>query len=361
LNHFVSGELEGLGSNNITIRSETTREMFLLGQFAQLTHEDMLAISAEVDGVSDITPTLMLLGSPVSYEGESTTPNVFGTIRRFMDLNRIYPVEGRFLSPSDSRYRRRVAVVGAEVREELLLPDDPVGEYIQIGSEWFKIIGLMEERGEFLGNSQDNYVIIPYGTARSIIGSAKRQDISINLTVDDVDAVEEVTDRITRVLREQHNLADGEADDFSVMTPEQIMESVSNIINSITMVFGGVVSISLLVGGVGIMNIMLVSVTERTREIGICKALGAHRSDILMQFLIEALVLCLLGGLIGLVLGYGLGAMISGMLPGFPAAYVPWWAALLSFGFSAGVGIVFGILPAAKAANLDPIDALRYE
>src|SRR5690606_7864091 len=134
-------------------------------------------------------------------------------------------------------------------------------------------------------------------------------------TVDDVDAVDEVTARIKRVLRDRHNIQEGEADDFSVMTPEQIMESVSNIINSITVVFGGVVSISLLVGGVGIMNIMLVSVTERTREIGICKALGAHRSDILMQFLIEALVLCLLGGLIGLVLGYGLGAMISGMLP----------------------------------------------
>jgi putative ABC transport system permease protein len=132
-------------------------------------------------------------------------------------------------------------------------------------------------------------------------------------------------------------------------------------LNTVTVVMGGIVGISLLVGGIGIMNIMLVSVTERTREIGICKAIGAKRHHILLQFLLEALVLCLLGGLVGLALGYGIGAVAASLIPGFPDAFTPWWAVAIALGFSGGVGVVFGILPAAKAANLDPISSLRYE
>jgi putative ABC transport system permease protein len=179
--------------------------------------------------------------------------------------------------------------------------------------------------------------------------------------VDDIERMEETTARMRRILRQQHGLKPGQADDFRIQTAEQLTASFNAIVNTITVVAGGIVGISLLVGGIGIMNIMLVSVTERTREIGILKALGARRVDILLQFLIEAVVLCLLGGIIGIALGFGVGALVAMVLPGFPPAHVPVWAILLSVGFSAAVGTVFGILPAAKAAQLDPIESLRYE
>jgi putative ABC transport system permease protein len=193
------------------------------------------------------------------------------------------------------------------------------------------------------------------------MGKGRDLDIQIQLLVDDIGRQEEVKERIRRVLRQEHGLKATEPDDFRVQTPEQLTESFNAVINTITAVSAGIVSISLLVGGIGIMNIMLVSVTERTREIGILKALGATRQDILMQFLIEALTLCMIGGLVGIGIGYGLGALVATLLPGFPAAHVPLWAVGLSFGFCAAVGVVFGIVPAAKAAQLDPIDALRYE
>src|SRR5690606_13396835 len=277
-----------------------------LGQFAHLTHEDFLAIKYKVSGVSDITPFLYLIGTMAQYEGQSTSTRVFGTIPRYMDLQQAYPVQGRFISQSDNDTRRRVAVLGPEVLKDLRLPDNPIGEFIQIGAEWFKVVGVMEAQGEILGFSQDDYIIIPYGTARSLMGSARWQNINISLTVNDLTQLDATKMQLTRVLRDQHGLRPGEADDFEIKTPEQMMESFTGITNMITLVLGGVVGISLLVGGVGIMNIMLVSVTERTREIGICKALGAKRRDILLQFLIEALTLCLLGGLFGLIIGYGL-------------------------------------------------------
>jgi putative ABC transport system permease protein len=193
------------------------------------------------------------------------------------------------------------------------------------------------------------------------MGASRDLDIQIQLLVDDMNRQEEVKERIRRVLRQAHGLRPGEPDDFRVQTAEQLTESFNTVINMVTAVSAGIVGISLLVGGIGIMNIMLVSVTERTREIGILKALGATRQDILLQFLIEALALTMIGGLLGIAIGYGLGVMVAALLPGFPPAHVPLWAVMLSFGFCAAVGVIFGIVPAAKAAQLNPIDALRYE
>lgn len=192
-------------------------------------------------------------------------------------------------------------------------------------------------------------------------GNVAEQDITITFNVNQLDQLEAVQARVTSLLRTLHHLKPGEPDDFKVQTAQQLTESFSKIIDTMTLVLGGIVSVSLLVGGIGIMNIMLVSVTERTREIGICKALGAQKHHILMQFLVEATTLSTLGGLVGLVLGYALGFVGTMLIPNAPAAFVPWWAVALAFGFSSLVGIVFGIMPAAKAANLNPIDALRYE
>jgi len=186
-------------------------------------------------------------------------------------------------------------------------------------------------------------------------------DIQIQVTVNDTSQIDAVTGRITQVLRRMHHIQPGQEDDFLVQTPEQTLGTFNTILNSITLILGGIVGISLLVGGIGIMNIMLVSVTERTREIGILKSLGARRRDILLQFLIEAMILSLLGGVIGVIFGFSLGTLVAHAVPQFLGAYVPWWAIAVAFSFAAGVGVLFGIAPAAKAASLDPIEALRHE
>lgn len=251
--------------------------------------------------------------------------------------------------------------IGSKVVENLKLAGNPIGQFLEVGGEWFKIIGVAEERGETLGMSRDDYILMPFSVGMAIAGTDSKLDIGISFTVDDIEQLEIVQGRLTSLLRNAHHLKPGQPNDFKVETSQEMTATFNSIISMVTLVLGGIVSVSLLVGGIGIMNIMLVSVTERTREIGICKALGAQRHHILLQFLLEATMLSLLGGLIGLGLGYALGFGAAKMIPDFPDAVVPWWAVLMAFGFSSMVGILFGIMPAAKAANLNPIDALRYE
>ena len=300
-------------------------------------------------------------GGTIRYRAQSTVSRVLATRRNFQDSRQIYTELGRFITDADDRSRRRVVVIGSKLRENLELPDDPVGEFIELGGEWFKIVGMTETRGEMFGFSQDDYAVIPFGTGMALSSDPLRQDIQISFNVTDVAQIDAVRDRITGLLRQLHELKPGQADDFKVETASQLTETFSSVISSVTVVLGGIVGVSLLVGGIGIMNIMLVSVTERTREIGISKALGAKRHHILLQFLIEATVLSLLGGAIGVAIGYGLGFGVAKLIPGFPDAVVPWWAVVVAFGFSTLVGVVFGLMPAAKAAKLDPIEALRYE
>ncbi len=364
LSHTVNAQFEGLGSNTLTVRSYTPFKKALQGQLARLSHEDMELIERRVEGISHITPVLFSQSGAqgrISYRSQESFSQVYGVGSDWMDVNGSYPETGRPLTREDDQRRRLVCLIGVDVVENLELPEDPIGEYFRVNNDWCKVVGVMEPRGELFGFSQDDYVMMPYGTARRMQGASRSLDIQVQLLVEDPERMEEVKNRIRRLLRQEHGLKAGEADDFRIQTSEQLTESFNAIISTITAAVGGIVGVSLLVGGIGIMNIMLVSVTERTREIGILKALGATRQDILLQFLIEAVMLCLVGGLIGIALGYGVGALAATLLPGFPPAFVPTWAILLSFGFSAGVGIVFGIIPAAKAAKLDPIDALRYE
>jgi putative ABC transport system permease protein len=364
LSYTINEQFAGLGGNSLTIRSHTPFKKQLQGRFAKLRDSDLQIITQRVDGISELTPVLFAQSGSqgqLNYRSQISFSRVIGIGPSYPEVNSIDLEEGRFFTADDDARRRLVCVIGVDVIDDLEMPDDPIGEFFRVGNEWCKIVGILEKRGELLGFSRDNVVLLPYGTAKRIMGASRDLDIQIQLLVDDMNRQDEVKDRVRRVLRQDHGLKSGEPDDFKVQTAEQLTESFNSVIDMVTAVSAGIVGISLLVGGIGIMNIMLVSVTERTREIGILKALGATRQDILLQFLIEALTLTMIGGLVGVAIGYGLGALVASLLPGFPAAHVPLWAVLLSFGFCAGVGIIFGIVPAAKAAQLDPIDALRYE
>ena len=359
---FIGDTFASLGTNSLTIQSYTPFEDQMKGIRARLTPEDLELIEQRAEGIASITPILYAnRSSQVKYGSQTAFSQIMGTTYAYQDVSQSYTQEGRFLAQSDNTTRRRIAIIGEDVRENLSLPENPINEYFELGGEWFKIVGLLEPRGDIMGMSQDDIVLVPYSTMVSIQGNQARTDIQIQLSLSESAEVEDVSSQLTNLLRNAHDLSSDEDDDFRIQTAEQLMEEFNQIIGMVTIVIGGIVGISLLVGGIGIMNIMLVSVTERTREIGICKAIVAKRHHILMQFLIEALLLSLLGGMIGLAAGFGLGTLIATSIPGFPPATIPFWSIALALGFSGFVGVLFGILPAAKAANLDPIDALRYE
>lgn len=364
LSASISQEFKGLGSNSLTVEAYTPLEEALQGKENVLSVADFERIVTHVEDISNVSPTFSPfgdIGTTVRFGAQSGFTQVLAVTESYMESNQVFPEQGRFIRASDDQSRRKVAVIGSKLLEKLRLPPNPIGTFLDIGGEWFKIVGVSEKKGEAFGFSKDDYVLIPFSVGKIVAGSHARPNISISFTVNDIGQIDAVQGRVTSLLRQAHHLKPGQRNDFRVQTAEQLSDAFGNIISTMTLVLGGVVGISLLVGGIGIMNIMLVSVTERTREIGICKALGAQRHHILMQFLIEATTLSLLGGLIGVVLGYVIGFGLARMIPGFPDAFVPWWAVLMAFGFSTLVGIVFGIMPAAKAANLDPVDALRYE
>jgi len=362
LTRSVMDEFKGFGGDALQIRSYTSREDWLIGKYNMLHPADLDLVKYRVAGISNVTPMSALnLPGGVRNGVHTSGAQVFATTSWFQLANQSYPRLGRFITDSDNNTRRRVVVLGDKVRIDLKLPDECLGTFIQVGGEWFKIVGLMEAKGEIFGQSQDNYVVIPFETGRALAGPDREPDMAIMLTVDNLDAVNDVTSRLTALLRRAHKIGAKDPDDFKVETSQSITQTIERVSGTITVVISAVVGISLLVGGVGIMNIMLVSVTERTREIGIAKALGAPRSFILMQFLIEAMVLAVLGGIIGIGIGWLLGVLAAKIIPHFPPPAVPWWAIVGATGFSALVGMLFGILPARRAANLAPIDALRHE
>ncbi|MEA2603460.1 MAG: putative transport system permease protein, partial [Acidobacteriota bacterium] len=243
---------------------------------------------------------------------------------------------------------------------------DPVGQIVRVRKVPMEVVGVLEPKGQSLqGQDQDDTVLMPITTARNrVLGgtSVKLRTVNyISVKVRDGADMAHAEAEMRTLLRQRHRLQPAQDDDFTVRNLSEVLATREESTRIMTLLLAAVASVSLLVGGIGIMNIMLVSVTERTREIGVRKAVGARRQDVLIQFLIEAVTLSVLGGAIGLLLGYGLGVATSHLIPNFPPAHVPLWAVVLAFGFSAVVGIFFGIYPAAKASRLDPIDALRYE
>jgi putative ABC transport system permease protein len=282
------------------------------------------------------------------------------------DLTGNWVVEqGRFITREDRLHRRLVCVIGSYIAENLFGAENPVGQTLDVGGHRYLIVGVLEEKGAMFGNTQDNVVIIPISTYlkynplprgwRAIwsglsIEALPKPGVPLEKAMADVEEQ-------LRLLRGLHYDQDN---DFGLNTQQMIMTAMQGITSTLWIVMVGIAAISLLVGGIGIMNTMLVSVAERTREIGIRKAVGARDRDIMIQFLIEAVVLALLGGLIGIIVGIGIARLVS-VLVEFLDAASPWWTVVLGFGFSAAVGIFFGIYPAQKASKLNPIDAIRYE
>jgi putative ABC transport system permease protein len=364
LAYSVVRNFEGLGTNVLTIQSSTPFREQLLGKSNRLTMQDYLLVKKKFGDFGRIVPSFApfgQFGATISSGGEENQTRVLAVTATYNDTIRVYPSLGRFITDSDNRSARPVCVIGERVRTNLDLPSNPIGRFIEVGGASLKVVGVMEERGDLLGMSQDDFIVVPFAIGQRIMPNTNLQDITILIDVADISRLDELRDRISATLREAHSLRGDQDDDFRVQTAQQLTQSVSSVTDTITYVLGGVIGISLLVGGIGIMNIMLVSVTERTREIGICKALGARRQTILLQFLLEAVILSLLGGLIGVVLGWLIGLGGTLFIPGLPPPRIPAWAVSLALFFSSAVGLIFGVIPAAKASDLDPIEALRYE
>lgn len=359
----ITDQLDDLGSDMVTLRAYTNAEQEMLGFSNKISYDDFLLLKGKAKNVQDMTPMMRAfsLGSSVQYGRNNTQTQILGTDSSYQAVIHVYPELGRFLSESDDLRRRRVAFIGASVAKKLNMPDDPVGEFINLSGDWFRVIGMAEKRGSLFGFDQDNYIIAPFSTVRSLNGSQATDNIDIMFRPETGAKLDNIKDNIRQILRAKHKLSGDDADHFEFVTAEKTKKQFESITTSVTLVASGVVGISLLVGGIGIMNIMLVSVTERTKEIGIAKALGASPQFILFQFLVEALLLSLIGGIIGLLLGYGLASLVAMFMPGSSGVMVPMWAIGLSFGFTTAIGVVFGLAPAVKAAKLNPVDALRYE
>ena len=324
-----------------------------------LTVELAEAIKKRATLVSTVSPELFTFGQRVKYGKEKTNADVlvYGASEEWQIVNGMFVENGRFLQSVDVRASRAVCVIGKDIVETLFPFIDPVGQEIRVGANKYIVAGVFEEKGSIFGQSQDNVVVIPYTKFQQVYGA--RRNVSISIQSKTTELLGAAMDEVIGILRVERKVVPGKPNDFEVITRDSLTDAWNNLTGVVFAAAVGIAGISLLVGGIGIMNIMLVSVTERTREIGIRKSIGAKRRDILWQFIVEAIVLSAVGGIIGIFMGIGLGSLIGAATP-LPAA-VPVWAVFAGMGFSSAVGLFFGIYPAAKAARLDPIVALRFE
>ncbi|WP_255408643.1 ABC transporter permease [Geobacillus sp. WSUCF-018B] len=333
------------GGSSLTVNVMNSDEV-------KLTVEDMNKFR-ELSGVKDIAP--IVSGRVNVKQGTASAQvSLIGTTASYEAVRDVNVSSGRFLSDIDIEYRQKIVVLGATIAQTLFGFGDPVGQYVQIDGTSFKVVGVLASKGGSLGQSGDDVILMPLSTAQRLTKTMNIQTVYIQ-----ADKASDVNFVMVEAKQLLAHLFPNNEDSYSVFNQQDLMETVSSVADTMTLMLGGIAGISLLVGGIGIMNIMLVSVSERTKEIGIRKAVGAKRRHILLQFLVEAVVLSSCGGAIGVVLGFGVGQVLKSVM-GMTISYSP-SVSLLAFLFSLLVGVVFGVFPANKAAKLDPIQALRYE
>ena len=358
----VQNSIASLGSNLLIVMPGSNAPpgtvRLAAGSNITLTNQDAKAISKQVAGISYVLPAASSQYQ-VIYGNQNWKTSVQGTTPDFLTVRNYGVSAGSFFSHSDDTSRARVAVLGQTVATNLFGAASPVGKTIRINQAPFRVVGVLSTKGQSsMGQDQDDLVLIPLSTAQDrLMGITYLNNISIQAK--NADVINKVQEDVTTLLRSRHHLAAGVENDFTVRNMTALMATMTETTGTITVLLGNIAAISLLVGGIGIMNIMLVSVTERTREIGIRKALGATFRNVLLQFIIEAVAISVTGGLFGIAVGI-IGARVISWVAGWNTI-VAWWAIVGAFGVSVLIGLFFGVYPARKAALLDPIEALRYE
>jgi putative ABC transport system permease protein len=359
---MIEDQIKGAGTNLITVNAGNASQGGVrggAGTSSALTPEDAEAIRREVPGIQYLAAGIGMQAQVVAGNQNWYT-RIQGTD---VDLPMIRAWQtniGGFFSPQDVSGAAKVAVLGKSVSDTLFGPDaDPVGQVIRIRNQPFKVVGVMAPKGQSgMGPDMDDQILAPYTTVmKKLMGATAIREVLVSAST--AEQTTAVADAIAILLRTRHQIAPGQDDDFFVRTSEEIAGIRTAAMGTMTTLLAGIAGVSLIVGGIGIMNIMLVSVTERTREIGLRMAIGAKGRDVLLQFLVEAIALSLVGGGIGIALGFGMAEGLS-RWQGWPAK-VPANAVAMAFGFAAATGVFFGFYPARKAARLDPIDALRFE
>ncbi|MBF2052797.1 MAG: ABC transporter permease [Candidatus Sericytochromatia bacterium] len=359
---YITDQVKGLGAGVLIItpgnpKSQTNGPPGV-NTAKTLVLEDAEALE-RLPGIRYVSPNVFLQNM-VSFERNALPAAVLGSTPNIVEARGFKVGQGRFFTDQEARTASQVIVLGHKLAQDLFADTlhRPLGSRVRIGSQRYRVIGILQEQGSGLFGSVDDQAFMPTKTFQNTLKAGKGLN-SLFLKVTEEDLLPVVEARARTLLRYRHGLRESEEDDFKIQTQAELLETVSMITRVFTFLLAGIAAISLIVGGIGIMNIMLVSVTERTREIGVRKAVGANRQDILMQFLIESATISLTGGTLGIVLGLGI-TRIATQAINLPFVFSP-LAVVGAFAFSAGVGIFFGLYPANKASRLDPVEALRYE
>ena len=356
----IQSQVAALGQNLLTIFAGSSRSGGVnagAGSASVITLADVQAIGREVTDVVALSPEVSTPAQAIA-NGRNWSTSIVGESPDYLIIRDWKLAAGRMFTEREVRAAARIALIGSETATELFGPLEPLGQTVRIKNIPFVITGVLMSKGAGMGQNQDDRIIVPYTTVMKRL-TGDRYLRSVNVQIGSAERMEAAQQQITSLLRQRHRLAADRSDDFSIFNQKEIADTASSITTVITLLLGAIAGISLLVGGIGIMNIMLVSVTERTREIGIRIAVGARASAIKMQFLIEAITLSIFGGSVGVIAGIGTSKLIS--FTGNFKPVVSGGSILLAFGVSVAIGIFFGFYPATRAAALDPIDALRYE